>query len=155
MKWPFSRNKNVDGVPLEIQEYYQTERRERAGVAWLLALGTLLITVGLATLLFFGGRWAYRKIADRNDSKDGQTSQVAQSPGESTDDQSASGDSGEDSSTGTSSTSTSVGNTAGRASTPAAGADLPDTGPGDVVAIFTVATSVSALAHYTFTRRNE
>ena len=61
-------------VPEEIQDYYQTERRERAGVAWLLAFGTLVVTILLAGGIFFGGRWAYRKF-DGNDDK---TPQVAQ-----------------------------------------------------------------------------
>ncbi|HTE57431.1 MAG TPA: hypothetical protein VK694_01715 [Verrucomicrobiae bacterium] len=62
----FRRRNNQTNVPAEIQEYYQTERRERAGVAWLLALGTLLVTVLLAVGLFFGSRWVYRKVA-KND----------------------------------------------------------------------------------------
>lgn len=62
----FRRRNNQTNVPAEIQEYYQTERRERAGVAWLLALGTLLITVLLAVGLFFGSRWVYRKVV-KND----------------------------------------------------------------------------------------
>lgn len=54
------KRKPQANVPVEIQEYYQTERRERAGVAWLLALGTLVMTVVLAAAIFYGGRWAYR-----------------------------------------------------------------------------------------------
>jgi hypothetical protein len=54
-------------VPEEIQDYYQTERRERAGVAWLLAFGTLVVTILLAGLIFFGGREAYRRIAGNDE----------------------------------------------------------------------------------------
>ncbi len=64
-------------VPEEIQDYYKTERRERAGVAWLLAFGTLIVTVLLAGGIFFGGRWAYRKIAG-DDTKTETPSEIAQ-----------------------------------------------------------------------------
>jgi len=69
------RNRNQTNVPTEIQEYYQTERRERAGVAWLLAGGTLVATVLLAAAIFFAGRWVYRTAFDNDDPK---TTEVAQ-----------------------------------------------------------------------------
>ena len=75
VKLPFSRNKSDDSVPQEVQEYYQAERRERAGVAWLLAIVTLVVTLALAVALFFGGRWVYRALFDNNDDE---TSQVEQ-----------------------------------------------------------------------------
>ena len=59
--------KDKTGIPAEIEEYYQTERRERAGVAWLLAFGTLVVTVVLATGIFFAGRWAYRTVFNGED----------------------------------------------------------------------------------------
>jgi len=62
----FNRRNNQANVPAEIQEYYQAERRERAGVAWLLAIGTLVVTILLAVGIFFGGRWVYRSITDNN-----------------------------------------------------------------------------------------
>ena len=71
----FKRN-NKTNVPPEIQEYYQTERRERAGIAWLLAVGTLVATILLTAGIFFAGRWTYRKIA--GDDKKAPSSQVAQ-----------------------------------------------------------------------------
>jgi cytoskeletal protein RodZ len=71
----FGRNKNnVDQVPSEVQDYYKSERRERVGLAWLLALGTLVVTLIIAAGLFFGGRWAYRKITG-NENKTPQTAQ--------------------------------------------------------------------------------
>ncbi|HTE21467.1 MAG TPA: hypothetical protein VK674_00310 [Candidatus Limnocylindria bacterium] len=71
----FNRN-NRTNVPAEIQEYYQTERRERAGIAWLLALGTLVVTILLTAGIFFAGRWTYRKVA--GDDNKPPSSQVAQ-----------------------------------------------------------------------------
>ena len=61
--WPFKRKQSNQSVPAEVEEYYQSERRERVGVAWLLAFATLVTTLLLAVGLFFGGRWVYRKLA--------------------------------------------------------------------------------------------
>lgn len=167
MKWPFRRNKNVDSVPQEIQDYYQTEKRERTGVAWLLALGTLLITVGLSVLLFFGGRWAYRQIAGNDNDKTPETSQVAQNPNE---------DQGQESSTQpnsdnggqtqgatdteegrTSSTSTDRPNTPSTANGQTQGAatssDLPRTGPADTAALVLATIVVTSAAHFAITSR--
>lgn len=77
--------KNKAAVPAEIQEYYETGKRDRTGIAWLLAFGTLVLTIVLAAGIFFAGRWAYRKIAG-NDNK---TSQVAQNDTQSQDEQTA------------------------------------------------------------------
>lgn len=71
--WPFKRRKN-DALPEEVQEYYQSTSRERTGVAWLLAAGTLVATIVLAVVLFFGGRTIYRLFTD--DKKPESTAQV-------------------------------------------------------------------------------
>ncbi len=55
----FNRRKSAND---DINEYYASERRQRVGVAWLLGIATLFITVLLALGLFFGGRWVYRTI---------------------------------------------------------------------------------------------
>lgn len=162
MRNPFRRNKDVSAVPAEIQEYYQAERRERTGIAWLLALGTLLITIGLATLLFFGGRWAYRAIVNNDDRQE--VAQVEDSQDEpQTSGEGATQDVASDSGatttpTGTSSTSTSTpnnlsGSTQGAVSTPVTGDTLPNTGAGDVLSVFIVVTVLSAIA-YEFSRRH-
>ncbi len=67
MAWPFNRKKNTEEVPAEVQEYYQAERRERTGIAWLLAVVTLVATLAIAAGLFYGGRWVYRQIAGNGD----------------------------------------------------------------------------------------
>jgi hypothetical protein len=61
--------KTGNGVPKEIKDYYQAEKQGKAGVAWLLAVGTMVLTVALAAGLYFGGRLAYRAIFD-NDSQE-------------------------------------------------------------------------------------
>jgi cytoskeletal protein RodZ len=62
--WPFNRKKKQEQsvLPQEVQEYYQSTKKERRGTAWLLALGTLVLTIVLATILFFSGRWLYQKL---------------------------------------------------------------------------------------------
>jgi hypothetical protein len=67
--WPFNRRKNdaKQDVPPEVQDYYQAEKRERTGVAWLLGLATVIITVVLAFALFFGGRWLWRTLTSNGD----------------------------------------------------------------------------------------
>ncbi len=84
VRWQFWRrdNKKNNEVPAEIKQYYEAERRERTGIAWLLAFATLLVTVALSILLFFGGRWAYRAVFDSNGDNDRQevAQQEQQSP---------------------------------------------------------------------------
>lgn len=75
VKWPFRRNRTEDSVPQEIQEYYQSEKRERVGVAWMLALATLVVTVLLALGIFYGGRWAYRAVFDDDKNENTPTEQ--------------------------------------------------------------------------------
>ena len=62
------RKQNTDVLPEEVREYYQSEKRERTGAAWLLALGTLLVTFFIAAGLFFSGRWVYRTVFNHDDS---------------------------------------------------------------------------------------
>ncbi len=75
--WPFKRNKSSDNeasvpteaipeVPQEVTQYYESERRERIGVAWLLGLVTLLATIAVVFVIFFGGRWTYRKLTNKD-----------------------------------------------------------------------------------------
>jgi hypothetical protein len=134
---PFRRNNSdSENLPTEIKEYYQTERRERVGVAWLLALGTLVLTLILASGLFFGGRWAYRKIAGND-----KPAETIQTEGSGTDQASTQGtnDVNDDGPTGTSSTSTDTASNSGTApatttTTPGpapAPAALPNTGPSE------------------------
>lgn len=70
--WPFNRRPKDEteaNVPEEVKEYYETERRERMGVAWLIAFGSLVATILIVLGLFFGGRWVYRKVAHKTTNK--------------------------------------------------------------------------------------
>ncbi len=65
--WPFRRKQTEDKkVPEEVQEYYQAEKRERVGLAWILSIVTLAATMLIVLGLFFGGRWTYRKLTHKN-----------------------------------------------------------------------------------------
>jgi hypothetical protein len=66
----FRRKKNVktDGTPNDVQNVYTTEKRERTGVAWMLGLLTLVLTVLFTFIIFFGGRWVWQTLTgSRND----------------------------------------------------------------------------------------
>lgn len=64
----FNRKKTQPGVhlPPEVQAYSQAERRERMGMAWLVGIVSLLVSLLVVAGLFFGGRWVYRKVAHRD-----------------------------------------------------------------------------------------
>lgn len=63
----FRRQRQDDSVlPAEVNQYYQSEQRERRGVALALGVITLIITLLVSTGLFFGGRYAYRKITNKD-----------------------------------------------------------------------------------------
>lgn len=172
MNWPFRRKQNQASVPLEVQEYYQTERRERTGVAWLLAIGTLIVTVLLALVLFYGGRWAYRAITNDNDTAT-EGNNAAQVDDSAATTSTPSGSSNEPANTGTSSTNTDQTSSQNTANAPTSTAtdsaavagtstaptttnasDLPNTGPGDVIAISAMIVFASTLAYYVVTRKH-
>jgi cytoskeletal protein RodZ len=163
--WPFKRrnNQNRVEVPAEVQEYYQSERRERVGVAWLLALATLIITIVLAAALFLGGRWLYRKVAHRDDNRQPETTQsqnVNESPEtgkqSSGSDQNKPGSSTPPPASGSNTqpnVSTGTGSQTPRST--ASGSNLPSTGPEDLLAIFVVTALAGTLAHrLVWSRRN-
>lgn len=49
-------------LPEEVSSYYQSERRERVGVAVIIGIAALIATLLIAAGLFYGGRYAYRQI---------------------------------------------------------------------------------------------
>lgn len=51
-----------NSLPEEVREYFEGERQQHRGTAWLIGMGTLVTTLLLALVLFFGGRWAWRKV---------------------------------------------------------------------------------------------
>ncbi len=179
MKLPFRRRNEVEEtelqVPSEVQEYYQAERRERAGVAWLLGLGTLAVTILLAVGLFFGGRWIYRKVTNNDRPTTANTTNVNQPATENTPkppetsstntNRSASPPAAPVTPTpspNTNSSAPSSPSTPTPSPTPApsaqpggrgqGGSDLPNTGPEHVIAISVATTLLGGLAHEAFIR---
>ena len=59
--------------------YYQNEPREHRAIAWLLAFVTFAVTLVLILALFFGGRWIYRKVSNKDS---GNTQQASQPQGD-------------------------------------------------------------------------
>ena len=150
----FWRKKSQDTVlPTEIQDYYQTEKRERAWVAWALGLATFIGTALLVLGLFTGGRWAYRKLTSDPatpvavqqdatpqdpDKSFNQTPSSTTPPSTTPASQNTPPTSTPTTTPQTSSTSTSRTN---------ASSNLPNTGPGDTLAIFVVVSLVGYVLH--------
>lgn len=63
------RKKKQDSVLPEVDKYYEGERRDRAGLAWLLALVSVIIVALIIIGIFLAGRWAYRQLTN-NDGDD-------------------------------------------------------------------------------------
>lgn len=170
-----SNNQDQTKVPEEIQDYYQTERRERAGVAWLLAFGTLIITVVVATGIFFAGRWAYRQVAGTDEPE---TTEIAQEDTQKEESPASSPSEGGNSGAAKDTEKTPAPETeapaAGDSETKAAAdqedttpitgdteedsdvagaTTIPDTGPGNVAAVFATVSALGYLAHRLYTRR--
>jgi hypothetical protein len=64
-------NRNKSQTITELEDYY-ANKRNRTGMAWLMAFLSLLVTVAVIAALFFGGRWLYRTLVD-NDSDSSST----------------------------------------------------------------------------------
>ncbi|MCA9330392.1 hypothetical protein KDA11_07095 [Candidatus Saccharibacteria bacterium] len=63
----FKRNPTQRAVlPEEVNDYYKAQRRERTGVALMLGLVALVVTLIAGFALFLGGRWAYQKLSGKN-----------------------------------------------------------------------------------------
>ena len=168
----FRRSKPVQpNVPPEVAEYYQAERRERRGVAWLMTLFTLLVTVAVVLGLFIAGRWLYHTVQNRNkkptvtatqskdttkktadndsDSATNDTAPASGTPDASTPDEPSSGDT-----TPTPATPTPAPATPSTPSTPApsTGATQPltNTGPGDTAAVLFIGAALIGYSSYRY-----
>ena len=80
MKLFRSRKKQVnDQLPEEVRTFTAEEQRERMGIAWMVGIISLLIVLLITIGLFFGGRWAYNKISNK-DSKSSTSSTKTTKP---------------------------------------------------------------------------
>lgn len=70
-----SRQKSV--LPDEVRSYYQSEQRQRRGMAIVFALLGLLITIVVAVALFYGGRAIYNAVTKDDKTNQGQASSTS------------------------------------------------------------------------------
>ncbi len=162
----FRRNQSTTTMPPEVAEYYQTEqRRERRGVAWLMTLLALLVTVAIVLGLFLAGRWLYRAIS--NDGKPTATTTQNQPGGDNKPSDSPAATDGAPEQNPTvdeprqDSSADDATNTTDRESRPSPPAqgdpsaqssqtdELTDTGPGETAIVLFVATSIIAFVSRT------
>lgn len=152
--WPFGkmkRRKTTD-VPEEVQEYYQSERRERVGIAWLLAIATLVTTIVLAFGLFYGGRWAWRQTF--GDDQQTTTTQTEAEQSEEANNQPASQPAQNQPQATPPAEQPKPSQPAVPKETPSATPkNMAQTGPASTLAVFVGATILGALAYQVYIRR--
>lgn len=168
----FRRKRAAEGaVPEEVSQYYQAENRDRTWMAWLLALVSLAVSAIVVMALFFGGRWMYRKVRNQpTGSTTATTQKVSQPSNKNTSSpQTSTTPATSSSSTTTSSSNGSVNAPANPATTPGSSSaastssatstatpatpttpnssSLPNTGPGDTIAIFFAVSILAYVVH--------
>lgn len=157
------RRKAKNTVIPEVDQYYEGERRDRAGLAWLLALVSVAVVALVLIGAFLAGRWAYRQITD-NDQDD--TVSVVEE-GENLPSFDGTDDTDDTDGTVTPGTDEDEDEDEGRVDapartetpstpqTPVTGGNeaLPQTGPAETVAVFAVVSTAAGAAHYAVTRR--
>lgn len=143
---------NQSDMPEEIQEeYYDAKPKERAGVAWLLAFGTLIITIVIAAGVFFAGRWTYRQIAGDPETTETTSSENESEAEQQPDDQTAPTDpSAEPETDDETAPAEENGVVAGDATE-----DLPSTGPEHTLAAFLAISLLGYIVHRSITRRSK
>lgn len=162
----FGRKKQDTVLP-EVDQYYEGERRDRAGLAWLLALVSVAIVALVIIGAFLGGRWLYRQVADKDSGSEVATTDTTDnvpsfdgagedvSDNNDTEETPASDDDQEEGRVDAPARTDTPNQPIAR--TPSTGgseaSDLPSTGPGDVVAIFMVVSATAGATHYAVTRK--
>ncbi len=58
----FRRKQQPSVLPEEVNQYYQSQRREKTGVVFFLGILALVATLLIGLGVFFGGRYLYQKI---------------------------------------------------------------------------------------------
>jgi cytoskeletal protein RodZ len=161
-------HKKTDATAIpELQEYYASKGKDSTAKAWLLAFGSLLITVAVLVGLFFGVKWVYRAATNKDEAPK-KTQTTASST--STDAKKDAAGSNKTPSTGNevvvnNDNGTATGLISGSAPTPqpapgvspaqtpqqnataVAASTLPNTGTGNIVVLFAATTFIGALAY--------
>ncbi len=171
----FRRNKTEAGTIPELQEYYNAERRERASLAWLLALVSVACVALVLIGLFFGGRWLYNRLADNmgtetvsvETTEQNDTEPAEEAPVAETEDSAPQGEANTDATPPAQTTPTPQTPTPTPAPTPApaqnnpapvavaprANSNLPRSGPASMLAIFAVTAGIATLIYQATVRR--
>lgn len=142
----FKRRKNQ--TVAELEEYYASKKPRTGGMAWVMAIVSLLITILVVSALFFGGRWIYRSLTNdttdvtvtTTETNDDNVNDFGESEGKAETDENFPGvvtDQAASTSTPSSSSPSSS------SSTSPANTDLPSTGPGEVSFIIMAITFVA------------
>jgi cytoskeletal protein RodZ len=161
----FRRNTANQDLPEEVRQYYAAEQRDRSWLAWLLALGSLVVVVLIVAGLFFGGRWIYREIKHSN--KTASTSNTANNPSPTpannqpkpptpapTPTPTPTPPTGSSNATGTTGSSATSGSATSGATAQSGNGKLTNTGPGEIITVaFMAATLAGTGAHYLYIRR--
>lgn len=159
------RRKKESVLP-EVDKYYEAEQRDRTGLAWLLALVSILVVAALIIGLFFAGRWAYNSITDNNETSQNEGSDAADLPtfdgGPDTNnadesvDSTPPADSGEEPATPPAESDDDE--APANEARPLAGTgtdELPNTGAGGLIGIFAGVTTLAGGTHYFVQRRRD
>lgn len=142
----------------EVDEYYAGE--QRSAWAWMLALIALLIAVLFLLSLFWGGKWLYGKVTDKNDEPAVAIGTPNEQKAVSNGKTDASGDASTTTPVVTPDTSTQPSptpNTTTPSITPSANPSpttTPKTGIGNLVPLFVFVSLVSAFVRSSFLRRS-
>lgn len=152
----FKRRSEDQTVLPEIEKYYEAERHERAGLAWLLALVSVACIALLLIGLFFGGKWVVNRITDDDEPV------AVQTAGNSTDIQpdgtiNDGGSQNKDEKPAAAAPSTPAPSTPAATPTPTPAStpssNLPSTGPGSISVVFIGSAFIAWLGHQLMLRR--
>jgi cytoskeletal protein RodZ len=155
------KQQTTTNIP-ELQEYYATQQKESTGKAWLLAIGSLLVTIVILVGLFFGGRWLYRKVT-KNDkpaatSQNGSAGSTIANKDSDKKNTAPSKDNGAvptptPATTPAQGVSPAQSEATNKSAAAASTTRLADTGPGDTIAVFATVFIVSYVLHRRHTLR--
>jgi cytoskeletal protein RodZ len=166
----FRKKQSQTEIP-ELQEYYATQGTESTGKAWFVAIASLIVTIAVLVGFFAAGRWIYRTVTNKDDSKPSTTTSQANDTSKDTTTNGAgstatgtvtapatsNGISGSINGSTTAKPAQGVSPTqSGTTNSSAAAAvtSVPNTGPGDTIALFIALFAVSFVAHRSFLKKS-
>lgn len=138
--------------PAEADNQYPIETAEETDVnrSWPMLAALAVAALAFAVLVVLAGRWAYNHWHHKGVSTTASTSSVAQRPNF---DNSGSNPASKGGGSGSPSSGSSSNNNQGKTGTTPS--QLPNNGPGDVVALFIATSLLAYVLHFTLSRRAE